>query len=395
MRKFIVCLLLGVLLGMIHPPLPAQQNQNLQQSETEIETLKKRVAELEKQLRSVENVEKIELQAKLAEANAKLANVDFEKFERKLRDSNDQWLQGWGAGFVGVIGFFVVVIGGVGAVFWFWLRSTANQLIANTVEKNLNGFKEAVDAQNVIKSELRELEKAHAASMLKSIIHNYVSDGDPYPEQIETLREETLLQVFEDRNYDLGIIHKAAEVLAARKFPGLVSPMLNLLNSFADLDSDIDYFRDGYRLIDCVIFLGRIETPEVHQALKRFLYHLLTDNPKHKDLFLTRTVFVYANISVKLGMGDSVPIMRKAIPYLKNIETGNLQSLSELIEYFDIFNEPEGIKEILTNHLEDEIPDMELLQKSIENWCLELLQKHDSEFVEKWRSERPTDNSNA
>jgi uncharacterized membrane-anchored protein YhcB (DUF1043 family) len=390
MRKFIACLLLGVLLGTIPPLLLAQQSQNTQKSNPEVETLEKRISELEKQLQTVENVEKLNLQAKLAEANAKLAEAEFGKFERRLRDSNNEWLRAWSTWFLVIIGTLAVIIGGA---FWFWLRSTADRLIADEVEKNLNGFKEAVDAQNVIKSELRGLEKAHAASMLKSIIHNYVSDGDLYPEQIEALREETLLQVFEDNNYDLEIIHKAAEVLSARKFPGLVSPMLNLLNSFADSDSDIDYFRDGYQLIDCVIFLGRIETPEVHQALKRFLYHLLTDNPKHKDLFLTRTVFVLANISVKLGIGDSVSIMRKAIPYLKNIETGNLQSLSELTEYFDIFNEPEGIKEILTNHLEDEIPNMESLQKSIEDKCLELLQKYDPVFVEEWRARKMADNS--
>ena len=87
MKKFITCLLLGALLGMIPPPLPAQQNQN-----QEIEALKKRVSELEKQLQTVENIEKLDLQAKLADANAKLANAEFGKFERELRDSNRNWL---------------------------------------------------------------------------------------------------------------------------------------------------------------------------------------------------------------------------------------------------------------------------------------------------------------
>ena len=378
MKEFIACLLLGALLGMMPLQSPAQQDQNAQPPDSEVEALKKRVLALEKQLQTVENIEKMELQAKLAEANAKLTGADFGAFKNEVWIDNEERMRRWSHWFFGILGIIVVISGGA---VWLLLKS----LIADRVEKNLNGFKEAVDAQNAIKSELRGLEKAHAASMLKSIIHTYVSDGDPYPKQIEALREETLLQVFEDNNYDLEITHKAAEVLAARKFTGLVSPMLNLLNLFADSNSDIDYPLDQARLIDCVIFLGRIETPEVHQALKRFLYHLLTDNPKHKDLFLTRTVFVYANISVKLGIGDSVSIMRKAIPYLKNIETGNLQSLSELTEYFDIFNEPEGIKEILTNHLEDEIPNMESLQKSIEDKCLELLQKYDPKFVSEWK----------
>ena len=166
MKKFIACLLLGSLLGMIPPLLPAQQNQSAQQSNPEIEALKKRISELEKQLQTVENVEKMDLQAKLADANAKLADVEFGKFERKLKDSNDKWLQGWSSWFVGVIGFFVIVIGGVGAIFWFWLRSKTDGLIADTVEKNLNGFKEAVSEQDQIKKQLRGLEKEHAASTL-------------------------------------------------------------------------------------------------------------------------------------------------------------------------------------------------------------------------------------
>ena len=55
---------------------------------------------MEKQLQTVENVEKMDLQAKLADANAKLANTEFGKFERKLRDSNDDWLR------AGVLGFW-------------------------------------------------------------------------------------------------------------------------------------------------------------------------------------------------------------------------------------------------------------------------------------------------
>ena len=117
MKKFIACLLLGVLLGMIPPLLFAQQSQNTQKSNPEIESLEKRVSELEEQLQAVENVEKMDLQTKLAEANTKLANVEFGKFRRELRDSNDEWLKRWSSWFVGVIGFFVLVIGGVGADF--------------------------------------------------------------------------------------------------------------------------------------------------------------------------------------------------------------------------------------------------------------------------------------
>ena len=388
MQKFIPCLLLGVLLGMIHPPLPAQQNQNLQQSETDIETLEKRVSELERQLQTVENVEKLNLQAKLAEANAKLANVDFEKFERKLRDSNDQWLQRWGAGFLGVIGVFAAIFIGVGAVFWFWLRSTADRLIAAEVEKNLNDFKEAVSEQDLIKNQLRGLEKAYGVSILESI-HQFLGEEHLHANQIKALREETLLQIFADEGYYPELRYKAAEVLAARKSPQLVPSLLKFLNSVVDLDSDI-YFESEHHLHSYVIFLSHIHTPETYPGLKELLNRLLTENPKCKDLFLTETVYSLAWVSIKLNIGDSVPILRMAIPHLQVRLEGH-QALKNLARQFDIFNEPEGIKEILINHVTSESSGME----DVENRCLELLQKHDSEFVEKWRAERPTDNSEA
>ena len=94
MRIFIVCLLLGALCGITPPLLPAQQNQTPQQLAQEIEVLKSKVFELEKQFQAVENVEKMELQAKLAEANTKLLNAELAKFEQDLRDSNNKWLIG-------------------------------------------------------------------------------------------------------------------------------------------------------------------------------------------------------------------------------------------------------------------------------------------------------------
>ena len=73
-------------------------------------------------------------QAKLAEANAKLRNAEFSKFERELRDANDGWLMKWN-------GFFLGVLSVIGVALWFSVKS----LIADRIEKSLNGFKEAVD----------------------------------------------------------------------------------------------------------------------------------------------------------------------------------------------------------------------------------------------------------
>ena len=389
MRKFILCLLLGALLGITFSPLLAQQNQNTQKSNPEVESLEERVSELEEQLQTVENVEKIDLQARLAEANTKLANAEFDKFEGKLRDSNNQWLQGWGAVFVGVIGFFVVVIGGVGAVFWFWLRSTADQLIAAEVEKSLNGFKEAVDAQNVIKSEIRVLKKEHAASVLEDFHYLPLNEEYDHPEQIKSLSEEDFLQVFDDEKYDLALRYKAAEVLAGRKSSQLVPLLLEFLNSVVDSNSNINFQAKSIQR-GFVNLLGHIYTQEAYQGLKKFLNRLLVENPQHKDVFLTWTVFALGWVSVELDIRDSVPILRKAIPHLKDLQYEH-DALSNLVGHFDSLNEPEAIKEILTNHVTDESSGME----EVEDRCLELLQKYDPEFVNEWRSKKMTNNSNA
>ena len=139
MKSNIACLLLAVLSIIILPLLSAQQDQNSQRPDPEVAALKERILELESKLQTVENVEKMELAAKLAEANAKLANAEFNKFERELRDSNDRWLMKWNAFFLGVLAV-------IGVALWFSVKS----LIADRVEKSLNEFKETVDQVNTL-----------------------------------------------------------------------------------------------------------------------------------------------------------------------------------------------------------------------------------------------------
>ena len=392
MRKFIACLLLVALLGIISPLLSAQQNQSTQRSNTEIEVLKKRVSELEKQLQIVENVEKMELQAKLAEANAKLAeantkliNADFDAFKKVVRVDIEERMRAWSYWFFGILGIIAVISG---TAIWFSLKS----LIADRVEKNLNGFKEAVDAQNAIKSELRILKKEHAASVLMDFHHLFLKEEHKHSGRIKSLSEEDLLQVFEDERYGVQRKYQAAAVLVARKSARIISPMLLFLNSVADTDSNIDY--SGTRPHEGVTLLAQLHTPEVYQGLTKFLNRLLTENAKHKDLFLKETIFSLADVSVKLNIGDSVPFLKLAIPHLKDLEPADLQALEDVAKYFDIFNDPVGIKDILNHHTIGEIPGLESSQKQLENRCLELLQKHDPQFVEEWRAST-TDSSNA
>ena len=305
MKKFIACLLLGALLGMISPLLPAQQNQNTQKSSPEIEALKKRVSELEKQPQTVENVEKMESQTKLADE-------EFGKFEGRLRNSNNKWLREWSYWFLGVIGFFVVVSGvvisAVGGIFWFWLRSTANKLIADTVEKNLNGFKkglkelailkkqqevlkkeadtleksfkDATAQLDILKNQQRILEKEHAAAMLESIAYSSSHERrPPYPERIKALSEEALLRVLDDEIYGQAIRYLAADVLADRKSPRLPSFLLEFSNSALDWEKG-RLETHTFNPLTSIYFLGKIQTHEAYQGLQKFLNRLLTENPK-------------------------------------------------------------------------------------------------------------------
>ena len=382
MKTLIVCVLLGMLIGIMPPLLSAQQSQNTQKSNPEIEALKQRVSKLEKLLQTVENVEKMDLQVKLAEANAKLLNAEFGKFKRGLKDSNDEWLRGWNSWFVGVIGLFVVVIGGVGAVFWFWLGSRANGLIADRVEKSLTGFREAVDKVELLENRQRLSERARTTATLEDFINNVLVDERSHFEQIKGLREEPLLDIFDDEEKNEAIRYKAAEVLVARKSPRLVSPMLKFLNSVVDSESHIDNDKE-LDLRDFTNFFAYVPTQETHDGLDKFLNRLLTENLKHCNLFLTVTVFSLAWVSLKLNIGDSVSTLRLAIPGLEIRQTQST-ALKNLARYFDKFDEPAGIKEILTNHGAD-------LPTDVKEKCLELLGKHDSEFVKEWRARKAAD----
>ena len=375
MKKATFCLLLVTLLAIVCSGSFAQENQSTQESHREIETLKKRISELESKLQTVENVEKMELAAKLADANAKLANAEFGKFERELRDSNNKWLWGWTAFFVGI---FAVI----GIALWFFLKS----LISDRVEKSLPGFKEAMDQVDTLENQLRVLEKEHAVSVLENAPEHYPGYEHLHTEQIKALREEVLLQVFEDETRLIEIRCSAADVLAVRKSPLLVAPLLEFLNLVVDSDFDWETSSDTRRLpFRFLNLFQKIQTNEAHQGLKKFLNRLLTENPKHKHLFLAWTAGFLADIDIKLELDDSVSMMKRVILNLEDPQQVP-PVLSRLAEYFNTFNEPEGIKQILTNGLTDQMPD-------VETECLELLQKHDPEFVKEWEAKKEIANT--
>ena len=394
-KVFIGCLLFAVLLGIMFSLSFAQENQSAQKPDSDI-----KFSAFQNQLQTLEN-EKIELetkladaQTKLAEANAKLLNVEIDKYKRELKDANDEWLRTWSLWFAGIIGFLVLIMGGA---FWFWLRSRAGQLIADSVEKSLNGFKEAVEQVDTLKIQLKEaleqvnilrdqiriLEKEHAASMLRNFMYYRPED---YPEQIKVLPEQAVLDVFSDETHHLELRSKAAEVLTYKQSPRLVSPALKFLNSVVDSDFDWEQnFETQYYIGNLASSLGYISTPEAYEGLKKFLERLLTENPGNKGLVLTPTAFALAYVSSELNKRDSVSILKRAIPFFR-VSSDEDHDLKTLAEYFEQFNEPDGITDILTNDLTNMMPE-------VETQCLELLQKHDPDFVEKWRAEKENANT--
>ena len=335
-----------------------------------------RLAALEIQPQTGEDAEKMELAAKLI-------NSEFGKFERELRNSNDKWLWGWTTFFAAIVAIVVTVIG---FALWFSIKS----LIADRVEKSLNEFKDAVKQVGILKGQLRVFRKEQAAFLLEATFLPDLGSELGFPkenkerreEALKEISEEALLDVFSDEKYLLAVRHKAAEVLA-QKFPPLVAPLLQLLNSAIDPDSNIVAEIGQNSLRNSVSLLGQIHTQESYKALKTFLIRLLTDNPKNKDLFLKWTAFSLGWVSIKLNMEDSVSVLRLAISHLQ-VGHSDLQALKNFARYFDVFNEPEGIKEILTHHA------FQIRCLKLEEKCLELLEKYDADFVKEWKAQKAT-----
>ena len=383
MKKIIAYLPLAVLFIIWLTLTFAQQNQSAQKPNPEIKTFEKRISVLESKLQTVENVEKMELAAKLAEAQAKLHEAEIDKFQRELKDANDEWLRSWSTWFLAVIGIFVAILIGISAVFWFWLRYRTDELIADSVERSLDGFKEAIAQVDALKNQLKVLQKEHAVSVLGHFRYYYPDHEPDYREQTALLPEEAILQVLSDKTRDLQLRHRAAEVLANRKSERLASPVLELLNSFID-DSNIPFGMEGW-VSDFVNFVGQMRTEEAYQGLKKFLNRLLNDDTGLKNMLLTQTAVSLAYVSTALNKRDSISMLKKAIVNL-NVFSHEDQALKDLAAYFDQFDEPEGIKRVLSNSIKNGMPD-------VETRCVELLLKYDPEFEKKWKEQKTADNT--
>ena len=357
--------------------LTVKQNRNSQRLDSKIEAFEQRISGLEVQPQSLEDVEKVVLATKLADATVKVTNTEFGKFERELRDSNDKWLNTWTTFFIGII---VVTLTIIGVAFSFLVKS----LIADRVEKDLNGFKKAIDQLDEINNQLKVLHTGHAISVLSHFALHAPTEEVHYREQTALIPEEALLQVFVDETHVMKLRLKAADVLAYRKSPLLVAPLLKFLHSIVD-DSNNAYYDISSWGRGLIKSLGQIHTQASYQGLKEFLNRLLTENSVYKDFLLRSTVFTLTTISSKLNKKDSVSILRKSIPDLK-ARSHEEDALINLAEYFYTFSEPEGIIDILTHVLTDQMPNVEIR-------CLELLKRRWPEYASDWNKQNATANT--
>ena len=373
MKAFIASLLFLALLGIRVPASFAQQDQSYQKLAQEMEALKEQVSTLQSQLQTVENTEKMKLsaeladaQARLTDAKAKLMNAEFEKFERELRDSNDGWLMKWN-------GFFIGVLAVIGVALWVSVKS----LIADRVEKSLSGFKEALAQVDTLKNEFNEvvnkirvLNKEHAAKVIESFMHYPLNDEDSYPEQVKKLSEEVLLDVLGDEIQDLYTRIRTLEILTRRESTRLISPALEFLNStFNSYQGEKLSVNRASHLSTIVDFLRWTPTQETYEGLTKFLNRLLREPIELKDMLLTATIPSIAWVSRELNKEDWLSLLKTSISHLDN--------------------EPDTIKGILQRRLPDDMPSVD----NLEEYLLDLLEKHDTEFVNDWRERKANANT--
>lgn len=381
-RLFILTLIL--LLRITVSTSIAQQTQNALITKSEFEVLQNRISELEKKLQTLENVEKMELAAKLAEAqakhadaHAKLIETEFDKLKLELKDSNQQWL------ITCIVVFFAFLSAG-GIALWSRLTKKMDDSITNEVEKRINRFQDAIDQVNILEPQVKILNKEHAASVIEQSIRFYY-DEDYYQKIIDEITEEALLDLFTDNTRNIQVRSKAIKVLADRKSTKYISPVLEFLNSTLDSDT---YKETGFdtqlELKRLVNYLGMIHKQEVYDGLTLFLDRLLLEDTEMKEVYITWTVFSLGDVGYALDIGSSISKMRDAIPYLE-AGSGDKQALQNLARHFDKFNEPDGIKELLT--------EFGSMTSDIKETCLDLLEKYEPDFVREQREEKAANNT--
>lgn len=381
MKINIACFILIVLSGVTISTSIAQENEDVPKAGTEVETLKNRVSELEDKLKIVENVEKMELAAKLAEAQAKLNNTDIDKLKGELRESNNDWLRAWNNWFIGIVSVIALIIG---AALWLVLKT----LIEKGIKKRLDGFNDAIGKVKILSEELRMLKREYAASQLAEP-DGYSEDDEPiYSHTVMTLSDETIIDVLTCKTYIVYVRIRAAELLKKRDPIQTLPKLIEFVDSLLDsgLYGTLDYPTQTH-LRDILSLFKDIETNETYIGLGKILNRILSmeGNQELVRILLTMIIYSLAYVGTALNTGSLVHKMCKALPYLE-VNIYDTKAFIVLIEYFDKFDKPAGIKEILTQHVTSEMSDLE-------TQCLELLGKHDPDYVREWNEKKEANNT--
>ena len=245
-------------------------------------------------------------------------------------------------------------------------------------------FHQLKTAWELTRDRLRKREKHHAVSVLEFLKNDRIVYEYGRPPQIDALSEQVLLDVFSDETSSLTVKYRAALILLTLKECTRFVPIyMEFLNFIVNAELDMEDIETWLEVNSFSFLFLDLTTMGAYEEVKDFTNYLLTENPRHKNLFLYFAIMSLTELSLKLNRKDAIPILKSAISYIEYLSS---DTLIEMAEHFEKFKDVAGIKEILTKHLTDETPD-------VETRCLALLQKHDPEFVEKWKSKKEAANT--
>ena len=231
---------------------------------------------------------------------------------------------------------------------------------------------------------LRSLEKEYVALVLETLTTSEFFLEQFFPKKIKALPEQALLDVFTDRTNPMKLKYRAACSLIDRGSTRFVPLLLEFVNEMVDADLDIkENSGTGEGITEFQYLLGRLKTSEAYEGTKKFLHRLLTEDLKHKDIFIDGAIIALTNISLRLNRRDAIPLVKLAMfDFVPPINEG----LISVAENFWAMNEPSLLKHILMQHVTSEMPDVEEI-------CLEFLEDFDPEFVKVWQARKGNTNT--
>jgi len=245
-------------------------------------------------------------------------------------------------------------------------------------------FQQLKTAWESTRDRLSEREKHHVAFVLEFLKNDQIIYEYSCPLQIDALSEQVLLDVFSDETFSFTVKYRAALILLNLKNCTRFVPVyMEFLKFIVNADLDMEDLETRLEVISFVGLFIELIIMGAYEEVKNFTNYLLTENPRHKNLFICYAVSSLTELSLELNRKDAMPILKSAIPYIEHLPS---YTVIEMAEYFEKFKDVACIKEILTKYLTDETPD-------VETKCLALIQQHDPEFVSNWKEQRKTANT--